>query len=565
MKIILKYLLLFWLLLPGWSLSLHSLPPAINIPDQTINNSTEYLTQLKNQLRKYRDNGNNDSLIVCFLESEKHPFIHNPEIGVSIYLLAGDFFSTRKAYTQAINCRLKELRFHRLLKKSPLVLDHFFCLGGLGGLYQNIGNLNQSLLYYNQALAFAQRQHDPFMLLHAYNNLGVYYLKANSLKKAVVYFNKALAVSTKQEKREVNLMRGIIEGNMASALTSLGHCQDALGHFEENLKVSAKEKAIDDYARTAVGYAKALKCAEKLPRAIEVLLKTEKMADSCKLNEALVLIYQEIFTSFLAAGNLKGARDYWEKYSQAYTRQTNKEKREYTLALESLANQQLALAEADKTNQELAVNLTNSRMQRTLFIMAILILVAITTILVVQRRSREMARQAAMEKVQRELLAVELKNKELLQQKTDFELKASKKDVTNLAIDLNQHEEIRKSLVKSLKEVQKASANSETGEMVNKIITDVNKQLHNGQSRAIFNENISKVNHAFFENLSIRYPSLSKSELEFCGLLRLKLSSKEISTVKSITPDSAKVIRHRIRKKLGIGPEVDIYRILEEV
>ena len=45
---------------------------------------------------------------------------------------------------------------------------------------------------------------------------------------------------------------------------------------------------------------------------------------------------------------------------------------------------------------------------------------------------------------------------------------------------------------------------------------------------------------------------LTATEMRLCMLLRLDLSSKEIASVLRITPDSVRVARYRLRKKLPL-------------
>lgn len=57
----------------------------------------------------------------------------------------------------------------------------------------------------------------------------------------------------------------------------------------------------------------------------------------------------------------------------------------------------------------------------------------------------------------------------------------------------------------------------------------------------------------FVANLLSQHPNLSPAEIKLCSLLKLNLSTKEISEISLSTPDSIKVARNRLRKKLSIG------------
>ena len=74
-----------------------------------------------------------------------------------------------------------------------------------------------------------------------------------------------------------------------------------------------------------------------------------------------------------------------------------------------------------------------------------------------------------------------------------------------------------------------------------------------------------KVNTEFYHNLIRQFPTLTKSEVDLCGLLKLNLSNKEISALKNVSPDSVKMARNRLRKKIGIQPEEDIYAFISKI
>jgi len=71
-------------------------------------------------------------------------------------------------------------------------------------------------------------------------------------------------------------------------------------------------------------------------------------------------------------------------------------------------------------------------------------------------------------------------------------------------------------------------------------------------------------NH-FINRLKILYPELSADDIKLCSYLRLQMSTKEIATIKMITIAGVNKSRNRIRKKLGIAPEVDLVAFLQQI
>ncbi|KQT23287.1 hypothetical protein ASG22_12975 [Chryseobacterium sp. Leaf405] len=64
----------------------------------------------------------------------------------------------------------------------------------------------------------------------------------------------------------------------------------------------------------------------------------------------------------------------------------------------------------------------------------------------------------------------------------------------------------------------------------------------------------------FFQKLSAIQPNLKNSELIFCIYLKLNLTTKEVATYTFVTPKAIQNRKNRLRKKLSIPSQIDIYK-----
>ena len=69
----------------------------------------------------------------------------------------------------------------------------------------------------------------------------------------------------------------------------------------------------------------------------------------------------------------------------------------------------------------------------------------------------------------------------------------------------------------------------------------------------------------FSEKLLVINPVLAKTEIEFCFLLKLKLTTKEIAQLTFLEPRTVQNKKHRIRKRLDIPSSADIYVWLDSI
>ena len=61
-----------------------------------------------------------------------------------------------------------------------------------------------------------------------------------------------------------------------------------------------------------------------------------------------------------------------------------------------------------------------------------------------------------------------------------------------------------------------------------------------------------EVHRDFREKLTSRYPKLTSNERKLCAFVLMNMSTKDISSITYQSPQSIKIARYRLRKKLGM-------------
>ena len=80
----------------------------------------------------------------------------------------------------------------------------------------------------------------------------------------------------------------------------------------------------------------------------------------------------------------------------------------------------------------------------------------------------------------------------------------------------------------------------------------INENIETQEFWDVFQNNFDLIHEKFFRNLRERYPSLTATDLRFCALLRLNLSTKDIAQMTNLTIRGVEAARYRLRKKLDI-------------
>jgi DNA-binding CsgD family transcriptional regulator len=65
--------------------------------------------------------------------------------------------------------------------------------------------------------------------------------------------------------------------------------------------------------------------------------------------------------------------------------------------------------------------------------------------------------------------------------------------------------------------------------------------------------------------MKAKFPGLSSTDLKLCAYLRLNLTSKEIAQLLNISLKGVEISRYRVRKKLQLSTEVNLYDFLIDV
>jgi len=95
-----------------------------------------------------------------------------------------------------------------------------------------------------------------------------------------------------------------------------------------------------------------------------------------------------------------------------------------------------------------------------------------------------------------------------------------------------------------------------------RLIRDVEKK---DQELDHLSVHFNHVNTEFFNKLKDLYPDLSQNDLKFCAYLSMNLSSKEMAQLMNVTIKAIEVGRYRLRKKLQLKPETNLYEFLIEI
>jgi DNA-binding CsgD family transcriptional regulator len=95
-----------------------------------------------------------------------------------------------------------------------------------------------------------------------------------------------------------------------------------------------------------------------------------------------------------------------------------------------------------------------------------------------------------------------------------------------------------------------------------KLLSDTGKSDDDWDNFSIY---FDQVHNNFLVTMKAKFPGLSSTDLKLCAYLRLNLSSKEIAQLLNISLKGVEISRYRVRKKLQLSTETNLYDFLMEV
>jgi DNA-binding CsgD family transcriptional regulator len=175
-----------------------------------------------------------------------------------------------------------------------------------------------------------------------------------------------------------------------------------------------------------------------------------------------------------------------------------------------------------------------------------------------QQKELELKHQFELEKTEKEL--IQLKNEKL---ETEIEFKNS--ELASSAMNLVQKKEFILKIKETLQHLNKNERESMDSVDLKKLLRSLSEEEKLNDEWEQFSIHFNNVHGDFLIKLSEKYPTLKAHELKLSAYLRMNLTSKEIAQLMSISVRGVEISRYRLRKKLNIPTETNLFQFLFEI
>ena len=214
------------------------------------------------------------------------------------------------------------------------------------------------------------------------------------------------------------------------------------------------------------------------------------------------------------------------------------------------------LYESEKKEKEIALLETQKEQARFKFIMVLgglSFIIVLGFLLALHQRLKI--------KKNKKLMAVQQENAELRTKELQRKLEFKNKELTTQSLNLVQKNGIMEELKFGINEIIQVSDKPAT-KKINSLKRLIDYSFHLDKDWDRFRIHFEQVHNCFFEKLMAEFPDLTAAECRLCALIKLNLTTKEMATIMGIAPESMKVARHRLRKKMGLTPKANLAEVL---
>lgn len=147
---------------------------------------------------------------------------------------------------------------------------------------------------------------------------------------------------------------------------------------------------------------------------------------------------------------------------------------------------------------------------------------------------------------------------EKLQSEIDFK----NSELATNAMHLVQKGEILSKIKTELNHIIKSIDNEKTIAELKKMIKALGEDEKMDDDWDHFTQHFDKVHSDFVVVLKEVHPNITANEIKICTYLRMNLSTKEIAQLMNISVRGVEISRYRLRKKLGISTETNLFDYL---
>ncbi|MFO8234116.1 MAG: tetratricopeptide repeat protein [Bacteroidales bacterium] len=410
-------------------------------------------------------------------------------------------------------------------------------LNSMGNGYRVLKQNDLALEYYDRSLRLYEKLNDSIQISKVLNNKGLSLMNKGKYNEALECYYKGLKI----DKRNMQILM------MSRKLNNIGYVYIKLSNYNEALKYLNKalaiKKMMNSESDIAFTHYRMGICYSHL-REYDVALNYMQQAyqESQELSN-ISLIHS-------TANQLSSLYYQKENYQEAFNYRRIAEKyKDSTFNPRNIMRVGAAEAKNYKDTQIQNLHEKREKTQKNFFWAIVVVSIGLGGLAIFTVKQKQIIRTQKRQIGEKQQLKQALDNKKSEIHSKNLQLLSKGQMIKKLSKQLNEFKS-------SLHTPQKA----EIQNFINELNTGTDEKLYE-EIELIKGED----GDDFFRKLGELSPKLTPNERKLCALLKLNLSTKEISKITRQSPQSIRVARSRVRKKLNISNKTNLTNFLTDL
>ena len=430
----------------------------------------------------------------------------------------------------------------------------------MGRVYSKLGDYNKAIELNDKATSIFKAIGDSVSIAGCYNERGVMHHYLNEFVVAERFFQRALAINRAQR----NLKE--IATNLNNLCLYQGNTEEKLAFIREAITINKNLDAQWSLGENYNNMAKQYYYGKQYSKALEALQKAYEYAHNIGARELICDNYEYSSMVYAAIGDYAQAYKYLGKmYNLSKDLQSSNKLRniEQEISYKRYQDQKYA-TEMQEQTYKIEI------LKRNLWLLgSVLILGIVVSIFLYKwyKRRKDVQLVEAryqLEMSEREVSELKLHQQELELQNVQNALDNSRQEATSFAVFLRSRNELLDKIREMVKEGYKMDATNLVPHL-KRINTFISQCQSGDKTNSTLLTNIEDKNNEFLQRLVTLHPKLTQGEKYLATLLRVNLSTKEISMLTGTTPKTINMNRYRLRKSLSLSSEEDLTDYLQNI
>lgn len=497
-------------------------------------------------------------------------------------------------YTKAIKLYIRAIEEDGNAREKAIILNR------IGRIYTYLGNYDEALHYYAQALDLSKKHADSMHIALVLNNIGIVHNKIGNTNKALKYFQQSLKIkqylgenqastinnignlywrtgefgkSLMEYKKSYQIAFDHLDSNeMAISLNNIGLCygrthdfEQAIAYYEKSLILKEKQHEKLGVAITYNNMAFCYRQMNKLYEALSYSKKSLEIAENIGAREQIINSLHSISLNYALLQDFQQAYHFQLLFKEMSDSVFNLESENKIAEIES----RFQLKEKEQIIQSLEKEKKLRSFVQISLIIGLLFIILLSVVIFysyrLQIKNTKQKLKIARETRKINKLTIEKNSLQIEKQNSENELLKSeleykRRALTSKTMALVKNSEANIQLLKNINELKPFI--TKDGELIISQIIDSRRQEKNDFNWLEFEKYFQEVHQKFYRELHRQFPDLTVNERKLCAFLRLNLSTKEIATITFKSPNTIVTSRKRLRKSLCLTAEQNLISFL---